>query len=239
MNYHHLLGYGSTLALGVFILLGQLNLTGSEATAPQPKASSEVHELKQEIALIRTLLQDQKPTTMATNNILDDSGLKQTQENVLALFVELDELKKQIEHLADQPVEVSYEDSSPDPVETMSTEEMKQLNDQHRYNTGELYQATLQSEVPDTAWSQMAEEQVMSSLSEANDKLLTTDIECRESLCRLNVARANGATDDETMDAFDTHMEWAGEMSMTYDPKTGEAVVYLAREGHSLPSLEQ
>jgi len=149
-----------------------------------------------------------------------------------ALAKQLDDLREEMHALLSEKTQ----ENSP-AVEEMSQQQIDAAIEQKQAMTTDLYTDAMQTEDIDADWSYQAEKKTRDALAAVSDKLITHEIECRTSLCRLDIGKAEGATNDEALDAFDTSIEWRGEMRMTYDPNTGEGVVYMAREGHSLPRL--
>ena len=101
-----------------------------------------------------------------------------------------------------------------------------------------LYISTIQTEQQDPQWSVNTEEKTRQSLTQLNDKIDITNLECKTSLCRLDFKKHDEVADENLMDDFETNLNWDGAMEITYNPKTGEATIYMARDGYNMPQLE-
>ncbi len=152
---------------------------------------------------------------------------------------EVDALAKKLDDLRDEMHALLADKSQSDfpAVSELTQEQRDVLMEEKQANTMTLYVDTMYSEDIDADWSYQTETKTRDALAVVSDKVITREIECRTSICRLEMQKADGATNDEALEAFDTNIDWAGEMRLTYDPNTGEGVVYMAREGHSLPRL--
>ena len=162
------------------------------------------------------------------------------QESLSVLSNDVDSLKKEVNALyASQSIQRQSASANSNSLNTNSANTNTETqNAERRMNEINLYSSTLYNEDIDSNWSLATEEATLQSLSSASERLVTDNIECRTSLCRLEISRPEGVTDHDTLDAFEMNINWPGEMSMSYDIDTGKAVVFMARSGSPLPKMD-
>lgn len=151
-------------------------------------------------------------------------------------------IKNQINALSDKIAQISAQFSDAKPVDlnsqSIDPQELRRKQEENDRNLKALYAQTISSEQPDPEWSIATEEQTKLSMSAMSEKIELKDVECKSTLCRLSFVKTADTSDDEAIESFDSGVLWKGPISMTYNPKTGDAEVYLAREGFELPTLE-
>jgi len=92
----------------------------------------------------------------------------------------------------------------------------------------------------DSGWSRNAELEIADAVEAAAEQGLSlAAAECRSTLCRIRVAVDPAAPEDEAMRALLDAAPWSGERFFRFKGgQDGGGVLYLAREGARLPSLE-
>lgn len=97
-----------------------------------------------------------------------------------------------------------------------------------------------QSESRDNTWSHQVENKVNDAFMEKSEHITAVNMQCKSSMCKLTLARSHDQVDtDDFMQAFETGVEWDGEMYLNFDPNTGEAIAFLARPGQTLSMMDQ
>lgn len=196
------------------------------------KLVKEIDNIKLELSKKQfvTSNEHQEQAVQATEN---------TQTQIDDLAMQLETLRDEFNTTTEDRLTSELAKSDPKTISEyqLSHDEIMQRAEQIRMQTEALYVDTFNNEEFDPQWSGDAEAKTMQALSQADGKLMTRSVECHSSLCRLELARAEGVSDDEALDAFDMNINWKGEMYLNYDPNTGEATVYLARPGQALPIL--
>lgn len=98
-----------------------------------------------------------------------------------------------------------------------------------------LYDSVAKLEGVDQTWAGGAEGKIYESwLDLDNDHLGLLEVKCHSSLCeaRFSFDTAEGDSFMQTLNGFSP---WPGETFITADTKSGEGIMYLAREGNNLP----
>ena len=100
----------------------------------------------------------------------------------------------------------------------------------------EVLEGTVRAEQPDPQWAPTAQAALYQAFQgEATKGLQLVDAKCGATLCRVDLA-SNGAGSPEASFRNLVHLApWPGQGFFRIDGESGEAVVYLAREGHALP----
>jgi hypothetical protein len=101
-----------------------------------------------------------------------------------------------------------------------------------------LLEGTLESEAPDPGWSSEAASALKEKARQHPDiHVEILDVTCRSSLCRMEIAFQPGEHENSLL-YLPELVPWSGEMFFRVeDVGTGEAVVFIARENHSLPRI--
>ena len=96
----------------------------------------------------------------------------------------------------------------------------------------------IQSEAADASWSDSAETLVYDSwLNDPDIGFAVENVNCGSTLCRFEMA-FNGPVSQDSFDGFGERLPWVGEVFFHLeDPQDGNAIVYIAREGYSLPQF--
>lgn len=97
-----------------------------------------------------------------------------------------------------------------------------------------LMQETVVTEGADEEWASASALVLEETLQREELKgLHLVRADCRKTLCQLELNLREGA--EESMRKLPFFTPWAGEVFFHSDGKTGEAFVFIAREGHRLP----
>ena len=101
-----------------------------------------------------------------------------------------------------------------------------------------LMNNTLQSEYLDDQWSEAAVADVYESFQkDSGDGYAVLDADCRSTMCRVIVMLGDASPEENFMELGEK-LPWNGEIFFQVDDmESGEAVIYLAREDHSLPRV--
>jgi len=150
------------------------------------------------------------------------------------LYEEVDKIRRSLEALTDLN---SENREAVDSLEPLTDEEQDLIQEQRMIERSELYTETMNAESSDGAWSKKSETEITNFIAETDNKIVAESVECRETLCELKIRRGENTLDEDAVEAFNSQVDWPGEMEMTYHPQTGLGTVYLSRVGHALPRL--
>lgn len=226
------------LAGGIGLAIGIVVMSGGFQSTPQTTAQQPLTDNAEDISNLQISLKNiqaqihQQPS----NGSVDTNQIQQINQVMMEMQQQIALLKEQIELQQGQP-ELEYTQSQHS--QALSESEQELQHEQRQQQQEGLYAAKIQQEHADPSWSIDAEQKTLDALSQASDKLQVDSIVCKSSLCQLDIARVSGGSDDEALDAFETSLSWEGEMTLTYDPETGQGTVYMARPGHELPRLDE
>lgn len=126
-----------------------------------------------------------------------------------------------------------------DPVAESPEAEEERVNAELIAQMG-LLDDTLKTEAPDPEWSTEATSALKAKASQNQDiQVDVLDVTCRTSLCRMEIAFQPGEHENNFR-YLQELVPWSGEMFFQVDDvNTGEAVIYIARENHSLPRISE
>jgi hypothetical protein len=100
-----------------------------------------------------------------------------------------------------------------------------------------LMDGTLRAEQPDPAWARTAQLALQTTFhQEALPGVELVDAECRATLCRMELAVDDTIPQDSLRNLLNL-APWSAPTYVQIDTETGAAVMYLAREEHTLPQL--
>jgi hypothetical protein len=104
----------------------------------------------------------------------------------------------------------------------------------------EVFEGTMRVENADPEWASAAELALNEAFHhEAMAGLRLGRANCRTSLCRLELFLADSRPAEETFQQLIDIIPWDGQGFVRIDEASGEAVLYLAREGYALPSSRE
>lgn len=104
----------------------------------------------------------------------------------------------------------------------------------------ELIDGTLLAEESDSDWASSANLALHEAFQSEDMKgVALVGVECRTTICRLELSLDNSAYPEDSFYHLVHVTPWQGQKLFRINEENGEAVVYLAREGHSLPQLEE
>jgi hypothetical protein len=128
---------------------------------------------------------------------------------------------------------------APDPVPESPEAEEESVNAELIAQMG-LLDDTLETEAPDPEWSTEATSALKAKASQNQDiQVNVLDVTCRSSLCRMEIAFQPGEHENSFRHLQEL-VPWSGEMFFQVDDvNNGEAVIYIARENHSLPKISE
>ena len=103
----------------------------------------------------------------------------------------------------------------------------------------DLLEGTLRAEKSDSAWATAAQLALHTTLhKEALPGVQLMKAECRTTLCRMELA-LDGSTAQESFRNLIDLAPWSGQGLIQLNAETGLAVMYLAREEHTLPQVTE
>jgi hypothetical protein len=103
-----------------------------------------------------------------------------------------------------------------------------------------LLENNLRQEQKDAKWAESAQTKLSSTYSAADAKgvhFLASD--CRSTMCKVDIAldSPSKANEIELRKLMNGRAPWRGQRFMQMDKQTGNVVMYMMREKHSLPNL--
>ena len=107
----------------------------------------------------------------------------------------------------------------------------------------ENYESNLASQEIDSVWREQAHEKIESMIENqlvADSSIVLVD--CRSSLCKLDLAHANEAAVDTFLEEFPDHMAWNNESFIETEHQSDGSIrtmIYFFRDGSSLPGNTQ
>lgn len=97
---------------------------------------------------------------------------------------------------------------------------------------------TIQSEPVDVEWSDSATKALYNSVQKnATGSVEIINVDCRSTLCRVEFFLNTPFKEEGFKELEKISPPWNGEGFFEFDENSGLAVMYIAREGHSLPRL--
>ncbi|HEX7037800.1 MAG TPA: hypothetical protein VF210_18665 [Pseudomonadales bacterium] len=129
-------------------------------------------------------------------------------------------------------------EAEPKPAAPLSPVERAQLADQQALDQANYVSETHLEEAVDPDWAPEAQESVYAMFAdEALEGFTLTSADCRASLCRIEMGLDEAIPGPEAFRKLQQNTPWdgAGFVEITMDPPG--AVLYLAREGASIPEM--
>ena len=119
----------------------------------------------------------------------------------------------------------------------LTPEEEIELAEAQLQSQIELMEKTIFTEETDPEWSSEAELALDEAYRSGEMEMVEiVDIDCRTTLCRVELSFDGSGSSEEDFFELVGLIPWGGQRFMRVDTgENAEAVVYLAREGHSLP----
>jgi hypothetical protein len=176
-----------------------------------------------------------QPLTGIEKNNNEVAKLQQEQEK---LSKEFDKLQSHLlKELQDKPsVEIGPNEDIID--ESPEAEEERLITELVAHK--DLLDHTLEGEAWDYEWSNEAITALQVSKTQYQDTSIEMiDVDCGSTLCRVMLNFTPGEHEN-SIRHFQNALPWAGEMFFQVeDINTGEAVIYISRENHSLPKISE
>jgi len=107
----------------------------------------------------------------------------------------------------------------------------------------EAYESNLTSQEIDSVWREQAHEKI-ESLIEAQESAGSSivSVDCRDTLCKLDLAHADQSSAENFLEEFPAHMAWNNESFIETEIQIDGSIrtmVYFSRDGESLPATGQ
>jgi hypothetical protein len=104
----------------------------------------------------------------------------------------------------------------------------------------DILENNLLQEKKDAKWSENAQSKLSSAYSAATSNgIRFVDADCRSTLCKVNISldQPGKAGEVQLKKLMDKPAPWRGQRFMQVDKQTGDVVMYMMREGNTLPAL--
>lgn len=141
-------------------------------------------------------------------------------------------------HSQSSPTDQSQESTEP----LLSPEEELRRTEAQSWAQVELLEGAIHAETADPQWTTPAEatlkEAFLNTQGEEGLQLLETS--CRTTLCRMKLSRDESISPEESFRQLTHRTPWQGQSFVRIDlENSADIVVYLSREGYSLPQVTQ
>ncbi|NOT55156.1 MAG: hypothetical protein HOP18_11160 [Deltaproteobacteria bacterium] len=195
-----------------------------------PKTSQELAALAAEVARWKSEIQSDLSTLRSQlANVDRDQG----------------STNQQLDHIADKINQLGSEEATSaagdkkDEGAPLTSEQERERERAHNQAELTLMEGTLRAETPDPAWASTAQLALRTTFhQEERPGIQIVDAECRRTLCRMELALDSSTTQDSYRTLPDL-VPWSAPIIIQVDTETGAAVMYLAREEHSLPRMRE
>jgi hypothetical protein len=181
--------------------------------------------------VMRRLVETESKLSVLLHQIADKD--KVNQDRLAKMESEFKALRHQIADTVNQNLPLHEATKAPEPT---PEEELEQAEAQLQAEV-ELFEGKMFAEATDPKWGSVAELKLKEAFQrEGTTVIQLVQAECRTTLCRLKLSLAGSASREEGLSALNRFAPWEGEGFMRTYPE-GSIVMYLAREGYSLPRL--
>lgn len=156
-----------------------------------------------------------------------------------------DTADRQLNQIADKMSQASLE-GAPSAANDEKAETASLTSEQERERAAAhdraeltLMEGTLHAETPDPTWASTARLALQTTFQhEALPGIQMLNAECRRTLCRMELS-LDGSTAQNSYRNLPNLAPWSAPSFIQIDTETGSAVMYLAREEHSLPQMTE
>jgi hypothetical protein len=168
------------------------------------------------------------------------SGSSRGREQRAGLRVEVARPKATPEarHAADVAAASPHDTTTASVTRTQrSPEETQRYYDAVHDAQKELLRRSFDEQAVDVTWSTQARAQLTELYRGPDLRALTTRVECRTSLCRVDFTYADAEEGPKAVHHLIGHRPWPGRGYSSYDTAKKAGFYYLAREGHEMPRV--
>jgi len=151
---------------------------------------------------------------------------------IVSLESEMSALKEEIQSREDEADNMAFENKG---LEERLMEEEEKTMEEIRADMA-LMENTLYTESEDKEWSDSALKTLNNTFLQDDSQSFTiSNVECRSTLCRVDL-QCSSAPPEESFRRLQELPLWNGEVFFHMDDiNSGEAIMYISREGYSLP----
>jgi hypothetical protein len=218
-------GVGLGLILGIIglrVLWQQAPPISSQQTvASEPSTSlyPQDHMTAESIALLKTEI----------NRL--ESDQRAAERRTAAMERELASL-----HSQSSRTDQSQESAEP----PLSPEEELQRTEAQSWAQVELFEGAIHTETADPQWTTPAEATLKEAFlnTQGEEGLQLLEASCRTTLCRMKLSRDESISPEESFRQLTHRTPWQGQSFVRIDlENSADIIVYLSREGYSLPQV--
>lgn len=204
----------------------------------------EVSALRREVALLRAEFAGDKVSALGRELAL-------LRADFAGLAGDLNEMRARLDILSASTTMAEQEDNEQIAFGEMPTEEelgaRQEAETERNYSQSlarmQTYEANLQAEPVGTAWSTQATDNLNEALAtEELSATMVENIECRDTLCRVQVAHANEEQRRQFEGTFPLSVGEVLPRAVMHTEKhedgSSTSTVYLARDGYRFPEVE-
>jgi hypothetical protein len=230
MKAINLITIGIVVLYGAFMLDAKFHPSEKNGNSSQDaieQLSQEIDQLKLDIITIR-----KKQETLAQLQV-DLANLKTVTKSSTVARVN--------NNNASQEISGTSTAMQSDTDEAFNPVALAQRSEEQQAKKLDKYTIAFANETQDSNWSPQASELVQSFFdSEAGKKIDLHDLECRKTMCRIEVSSSEGSSEvDNLMLNFPMHVaKELAQASIFYennDNGGNNIIIYLARNGYDLP----
>jgi hypothetical protein len=180
-------------------------------------------KLQNELDLLRSQLVDLRWEQTGNPEMINSTAARDDDAGAVGLYV--------------NPAAADLPDS--DASDLTPEEEIEQA-DAQMWAQIDVIEEAIMAEDPDPDWAQAAVDELDGAYQgEEMAGAEFVSVECRTTMCRMELALTGTKTAEETFRSLADLAPWEGQgFVQIEDGELGQVVVYLAREGHSLPQVE-
>lgn len=213
----------------ICIFIGILSITGIVILIAEYFSEKNMNN---QIAASIPIVTSEKNINLTSKKDMSKTAIDLSMEK---LNKQLAALQLQINQLKNQRVSNVEDTVSPE----LTPEEETKIATQAVQEEVELINNTLDLEAVDTAWAEDAHVALTEALQN-NERMAGVQldtVECKSTLCRLSLSFDDQLSLDNGFRTMPSIIPWEGQAFFQVDDvESGEAIVYLAREGHELPN---
>lgn len=217
------------------VLFSLLNYESKNVEADNEPLSDKFLELDDKLQLIEEQLTGLKQNSNTHESF--KSSENQANAEYLALANTIEQLKNEISLIKGKVESANHKNDVLDSKSSFS--EQEQIASERYAKRLELFDATLTQQPVDQNWTVEAEDQIKNSLEKLSETVAIDDLQCATTLCRLSIVQTSDMETSKLVGNLSRNIDWPGEMSLRFDPNTGQGSIYLARVGESLPHLSE
>ncbi|MEW6382250.1 MAG: hypothetical protein AB1611_22020 [bacterium] len=168
----------------------------------------------------------------------ETSNLQQTQSDLSKKLEALESVVSDLKANQQQSAAVNKSDEDKDDVVLTPEQEDAKVAAETQAII-DMMEEKLQAEPVDSEWSDWAEKELSKKERDSNKDFKVVNLDCHSTFCRVDLEFNVDLNKEEELGKLQDIIPWNGELFIHVDDvDNGQAIIYVSREGHSLPSLK-